>query len=307
MFKKRQCPKQNVGSIFENDIKELDLRKAYKYLGIEESFDILHKNEKEKLKKKYLKRLRLVLGTELSAKNMIQATGSLAVPVLSYSFGIINWHQEELQKLDRKTRELLTIHGQHHPKADLDHLYVSRKQGGRGFRQLEAVHAVELTILVEYVDRKEDPLIQVVITHQHNTDSAVLQTARCLKREVQRETRKIKDSIAEKTKESWHSKRMHGQLPCNLHVKLVDTEQSYRWLKSGDIKGETGSIIVAAQDQVISTNYFKNKIFKEETESKCRLCKQHEETIGHLTSGCPILAKNEYLMRHDKVCTHLHY
>jgi hypothetical protein len=23
--------------------------------------------------------------------------------------------------------------------------------------------------------------------------------------------------------------------------------------------------------------------------------------------GCPILAKNEYLMRHDKVCTHLHY
>ena len=35
--------------------------------------------------------------------------------------------------------------------------------------------------MVEYVDRKEDPLIQVVRTHQHNTDSAVLQTPRCLK------------------------------------------------------------------------------------------------------------------------------
>jgi len=46
---------------------------------------------------------------------------------------------------------------------------------------------------------------------------------------------------------------------------------------------------------------------KEEIESKCRLCKQYEETIDYLTSGCPILAKNEYLMRHDKVCTHLHY
>ena len=46
---------------------------------------------------------------------------------------------------------------------------------------------------------------------------------------------------------------------------------------------------------------------KEETESKCRLCKQHEETIDHLTLGCPILVKNEYLMRHDEVCTHLHY
>jgi hypothetical protein len=35
--------------------------------------------------------------------------------------------------------------------------------------------------------------------------------------------------------------------------------------------------------------------------------KKHDETIDHLTSGCPILAKNEYLMRHDKVYTHLHY
>ena len=55
--------------------------------------------------------------------------------------------------------------------------------------QLEAAHAVEITKLMEYVDRKEDPLIQVVRTHQHNTDSAVLQTARCLKAEVQRETK----------------------------------------------------------------------------------------------------------------------
>jgi hypothetical protein len=50
---------------------------------------------------------------------------------------------------------------------------------------------------------------------------------------------------------------------------------------------------VAAQDQTISTNYFKRKILKEEIESRCRLCKEYEETIGHLTSGCPILAKNE--------------
>jgi len=75
---------------------------------------------------------------------------------------------------------------------------------------------------------------------------------------------------------------MHRQLPRNLDEKLVDIEQSYRWLKPGDIKGETESTIVAAQDQAISTKYFKNKSLKEETESKCRLCKQYEETIDHL-------------------------
>jgi len=49
----------------------------------------------------------------------------------------------------------------------------------------------------------------------------------------------MKDSIAEKIKERWHGKRMHGQLLCNLDERLVAIEQSYRWLKSGDIKGET--------------------------------------------------------------------
>ena len=145
MFKRgRAQSKMHIGNTFENDIKELDPRKAYKYLGIEESFDMQYKNEKEKLKKEYLKRMRLVLGTELSAKNKIQAIGSLAVPVLRYGFGIVNWHQEELQKLDRKTRKLLTIHGQHHPKADVDCLYVPRKQRGRDLMQLEATHAVEI-------------------------------------------------------------------------------------------------------------------------------------------------------------------
>jgi len=71
---------------------------------------------------------------------------------------------------------------------------------GRGLMQLEAAHAVEITKLVEYVDRKEDPLIQVVRIHQYNTDSAVLETAKCLKTDVQRETRKMKESIAEKKK-----------------------------------------------------------------------------------------------------------
>ena len=106
---------------------------------------------------------------------------------------------------------------------------------------------------MECVDRKEDPLIQVVRTHQHNTDSAVLQTARYLKTSTER-NKKMKESIVEEKKERWHGKRMHGQLPRSLDEKLVDIEQSYRWLKYGDIKGETESTVVAAQDKAISTN-----------------------------------------------------
>jgi len=58
----------------------------------------------------------------------------------------------------------------------------------------------------------------------------------------------MKESLTEKTKERWHGKRTHGQLPRNLEEKLVDIEQPCRWLKSGDIKGETESTIVTDQD-----------------------------------------------------------
>jgi hypothetical protein len=100
---------------------------------------------------------------------------------------------------------------------------------------------------------------------------------------------------------------MNGQFPRNLDEKLVNKEQAYRWLKFGDIKGETERTIVSTQDEAINTNYFRKKILKPQTDSKCRLCKEHEETINHLISGCPILAKNEYIIRHDRVCTHLHH
>jgi len=67
---------------------------------------------------------------------------------LRYSFGTVNWHQEELKKLERKMRKRLTIHRQHHSKADTDSLYVPRKQGGRGLMQLEGACPVEIIKLM---------------------------------------------------------------------------------------------------------------------------------------------------------------
>jgi len=43
---------------------KLDLTETYTHLGIEDSHDIEHKNEKEKLKKEDLRTLRLVIGTD---------------------------------------------------------------------------------------------------------------------------------------------------------------------------------------------------------------------------------------------------
>jgi hypothetical protein len=124
------------------------------------------------------------------------------------------------------TRKMLTIDGQHHPREDIERLYVPRKEGGRGLMQVEGAYIAETLNLVEYVESK-DPLIQIVRTHQHNTNSALLQTANKFKKSFQSETKQIKN-ITQNIKGKWEEKRMHGQFPHSLDEKLVDKEQSYR-------------------------------------------------------------------------------
>ena len=69
----------------------------------------------------------MILKCEMNTRNKITTIGALAVRVLRYSFGIINWRTEEIRNIDRKTRKMLTVYKMHHPKADVDSLYVKRE------------------------------------------------------------------------------------------------------------------------------------------------------------------------------------
>jgi hypothetical protein len=69
LFKKWQGLSEiTYGKQLENEIEELDTTKANKYLSVEESHNIEHKKENDRLKKEYIRRLRLILSTELSEK-----------------------------------------------------------------------------------------------------------------------------------------------------------------------------------------------------------------------------------------------
>jgi hypothetical protein len=64
------------------EIQELEKLKTYKYLGIEESEGIQHQLMIYRLKQEYNRRLRMILKSELNARNKITAIGALAGPVL---------------------------------------------------------------------------------------------------------------------------------------------------------------------------------------------------------------------------------
>jgi len=38
-----------------------------------------------------------------------------------------------------------------------------------------------------------------------------------------------------------------------------------------------------------------------------RLCHQFDETVEYVISACPILAKEQYVKEHDRVCAQLHF
>jgi hypothetical protein len=99
---------------------------------------------------------------------------------------------------------------------------------------------------------------------------------------------------------------MHGQYTRNIDRQLISEEDTFIWLSKGDLKAETESEIVAAQDQALQTKYA-TKILNTETDSKSRLCQQFDEKIDHIISACPILAKEQYIKRHDRVCAQLHF
>jgi hypothetical protein len=110
-----------------------------------------------------------------------------------------------------------------------------------------------------------------------------------------------KGRMREVLKKKWKNKVMHGHYIRNMDRQLISEEDTFLWLSKGDIKAETESKIVAAQDQTLNTKYYATKILHTEMNSKCRLCQQHDETINHITSACPILAKEQYVKWYDKV------
>ena len=68
---------------------------------------------------------------------------------MTYSFGILPWLKSEIEK-QKKIR------------ADVDRLYIKRKDGGRGLLELQSLHQQSILSLTEYIRSENGRLIQMV-------------------------------------------------------------------------------------------------------------------------------------------------
>ena len=167
-----------------------------------------------------------------------------AVAVVRYGGGIVEWRQEELKRMDRKTRKMMTMHGALHPKSDVDRLYLPRRRGGRGLIGCEACVKSEVNGLGWYVRRSGEYLLKEV------KKSKLIDVEECKeKKEYKRET-------IEQLEDKWKKKVMYGQYYREM-TEVADCKNSWRWLQKSDLKSETEALIFAAQEQALRTNYVK--------------------------------------------------
>ena len=280
--------------------RSLEQEGTDKYLEVSEGDRVQH-SLKEKIRKEYYPRIRMVLKSELNSPTKLEAITTLAVPMVTYSFNIMNW-----------TRNFLTKYKMHHPKSDIDRLYLPRTEGDRELIQQELSYKSTTIDLAKYLQETKDTLLHFVKDHDGRKPlSSISRQSMKFSRELgvpvmppaedgannsyaRRTKAKAKHQGCQQLRSKWVSKALHGKYPQRVKQAKVDHDKTHRWLKAAGLKAETEGFIIAAQDQSRPTLWYQHIILKKpDVDPKCRLCGRFDETIPrHSTRPFPAIRRD---------------
>ena len=129
----------------------------------------------------------------------------------------------------------MTMHKTLHPRDDVDRLCVSRKEGGRG---LSIENSVDASIgLEDYIEKHEGGLITATGNDTDNTMYKRMTITR---------------------KQKWEEKQLYGRF--KRIINNISHEKTWTWLRKGNFKRETESLLIAAQNNAVRTNHMKVRI-----------------------------------------------
>ena len=178
----------------------------------------------------------------------------------------------------------MIMHKALHPRDDVDRLYVPRKGEGRGLVSIKDSVETSIQRLEEYIEKHEGGLITAITNNTENT---------------------IDNKMTKARKQKWEAKQLHGRF--KRLINNISHDKIWTWLRKGNFKMKTESLLMAAQNSAIRTNQIKARIDKTQQNSKCRLCVDRDETINHIISGCSKLAQKNSKARHDWLGKVIHW
>ena len=142
-------------------------------------------------------------------------------------------------QMDQRTKKLMTMHKALHPRDDVNRLYVSRKEGGRGLASIEDSVDASIQQLEGYIEKHERGLITAIRNDTANT---------------------IDDRMTKTRKQKWEKKRLYRRF--KRLINNISHRKTWTWLRKGNLKRETEYLLIAAQHNAIRTNDIKARIDK---------------------------------------------
>ena len=124
----------------------------------------------------------------------------------------LKWTREELKQIDQRTKKLITMHKELHPRDDVDRLHVSRKEGGK-LASIENSVDSSIQRLEDYIEKQEEGLITATRNNTENTKTSRMAIAR---------------------KQKWEEKQLYGRF--KRLIINISHEKTWTWLRKGNLK-----------------------------------------------------------------------
>ena len=178
--------------------------------------------------------------------------------------------------MDQRTRKLMTMHNALHPRDDVDGLYVSRKEGRRGLSSIEGSVDASIQQLEDYIEEHEGGLITAI---KNDTDNTVT------------------NRMTITRKQKWVEKQLYGRF--KRLINDISHEKTWTWLRKGNFKRETESLLISAQNNAIRTNLIKVRIDKVIHWEMCKKFKFDHTNKWYMHNPATILEKDTYKLLRD--------
>ena len=315
---------KSLGTKFEInglELTELKHGEFYKYLGQDESVSINGPLNKEKVLSEYYKRIKKIWSSELYARNKVNAHNTFALPLLTPTFGILNWTKDELAQIDIKTRKILCMTGSFHRNSDINRLYCNRNKEGRGLNSVVDTYTTRIISLSIHLLKQSDSHKYLKAVLEHENDN-IMRQSRGFQTELQLDFREVepreaslkaKEVLKEKHHEAWSKKPQHYFLfKSRKQVKTIDSKKTTLWLGKANISSHMEGYCCAIQEEEINTHGLKQRRCEDKENEihqlKCRICHKEKESIQHVLACCPRLRIPMYLpTRHNAVAKRIYH
>ena len=126
-----------------------------------------------------------------------------------------------------------------HPRYGTVRLYASRKERERGLASIQDSVDASIQLLEDNIHKHRGKPITAI---RNNTDNTSINRTKI-------------------TRKKWEEKQLYRNFNRQTN-EISHTQKNWIWLKKGNLKRETWSLLIATQNNAIRTNYIKARIDK---------------------------------------------